>query len=185
MTLGPSDRDREANQRTLQVATLGAGCFWCLDALARRTPGVVSSIVGYGGGPGPAPTYWDLHRPDGPVYVETVQLEFDVAIIDFRGILDLFFQVHDPTTPNQDGANRGPEYHSTIFFHSREQQHEAEEAIADEEARLGRPVITSVVPFTTFFRAEPEHQDFFTANPTHPYCTFVIRPKLENTRGRS
>lgn len=166
--------------KTLDVATLGAGCFWCLDAIARQMPGIVSSVVGYGGGPGPAPTYYDLHRRGGPRYVETVELTFDPETIDYCGVLGLFFRSHDPTAPNQDGANRGPEYHSTIFYRSDTQRHLAVEAIAKEETLLRRPVITKVVPFTTFFPAEAEHQDFFNANPNHPYCTFIIRPKLDN-----
>lgn len=165
-----------------EVATLGAGCFWCLDAIARRTPGIVSSVVGYGGGPPPAPTYEDLHRDDSP-YVETVQLTFEPETISFRAVLDLFFRSHDPTTPNRDGANRGPSYHSTIFYHSTEQRQIAEAAISHYEALLGRPVITSLRTFTTFFPAEPEHQDFFNENPTHPYCTFVVIPKLRKVLG--
>lgn len=172
----------ETNNETLEIATLGAGCFWCLDAVARRTPGIASSVVGYGGGPGPAPSYSDLHKRGGSRYVETVQLTFETPVIDFRQVLDLFFHSHDPTTPNRDGANRGPEYNSTIFYRSDRQRKIALEAIADEEAALQRPVITTVRPYTTFFPAEPEHQDFFNANPNHPYCTFVIRPKLQNPK---
>jgi peptide-methionine (S)-S-oxide reductase len=170
--------------RQQEVATLGAGCFWCLDAIARRTPGILSSVVGYGGGPPPAPTYYDLHRADSP-HVETVQLTFDPKAIDFRAVLDLFFRSHDPTTENRDGANRGPSYHSTIFCHSVEQRQVAEAAVCHYEALLGRPVVTSLRPFTTFFPAEPEHQDFFNANPTHPYCTFVVIPKLKKVLGES
>lgn len=179
----PPPQEDTGSSGSLEVATLGAGCFWCLDALARMTPGIVSSVAGYGGGPGPAPTYWDLHRPGGPIYVETVELTFDTETIDFRGVLELFFRSHDVTTPNQDGANHGPEYHSTIFYRSDEQQRIALEAIAEEEATLGRPVITTVTPFTTFFPAEPEHQDFFNTNPQNPYCTFIIRPKVQKMEG--
>jgi len=163
--------------QNLELATFGAGCFWCLDAIARRTPGIVSSVVGYGGGPGPAPTYEELHRSAG-LYIETVHLAFDAEQIDYRGVLHIFFHSHDPTTPNQDGANHGPEYHSTIFYHSDRQREIAEETARKEEVELERPVVTAIRPFTTFFPAETEHQDFFNANPRHPYCTFVIRPKL-------
>jgi peptide-methionine (S)-S-oxide reductase len=165
--------------KPVEVTTLGAGCFWCLDAVARRTDGFLSSVVGYGGGPPPAPTYYNLHQRGGSGFVEGVQLTFDPSVIDFRIVLDLFFQSHDPTTPNRDGANRGPEYHSTIFFHSEEQRRIAEDVIAEQEARLGQRVVTAVRPFTTFFPAEPEHQDFYNANPGHPYCRVIIVPKLE------
>jgi peptide-methionine (S)-S-oxide reductase len=169
---GPS-----TSQSEHQLATLGAGCFWCLDAIARRSPGIISSVVGYGGGTGPAPTYNELHHSNSG-YIETVQLEFDPEVISFREVLDLFFRSHDPTTANQDGANRGPEYHSTIFYHSDEQRTVAEAAVDFYESAIGRPIITSLCPFTTFFPAETEHQDFFNSNPTHPYCTFVVMPKL-------
>lgn len=173
------DKNSPADPAGLETATLGAGCFWCLDALARRTAGIVSSVVGYGGGPGPAPRYEDLHRPGGPIYVETVQLTFDTGVIEYRGVLELFFRSHDSTTPNQDGANHGPEYHSTIFYHSESQRKIASSAIAEVEARLRKPVITALRPFTTFFPAETEHQDFYNANPGHPYCTYIIEPKLK------
>jgi peptide-methionine (S)-S-oxide reductase len=162
----------------LELATFGAGCFWCLDAIARLTPGITSSVVGYAGGPGPAPTYEELHRSGGE-YIEAIQLTFNTGQLDYRGVLDLFFHSHDPTTPNQDGANYGPEYNSTIFFHSDIQRKIAHAVAREEEVELERPVITEIRPFTTFFPAESEHQDFFNSNPRHPYCTFVIRPKLK------
>jgi peptide-methionine (S)-S-oxide reductase len=160
-----------------ETATLGAGCFWCLDAAARRTEGILSSIAGYAGGASAPLDYYDFHR-DTRGNVEAVELIFDPGLIDFGAILDLFFRSHDPTTPNQDGANRGPEYHSTIFYHSDEQHRIAQGAVARYEAIFEKPVVTSVLPFTSFFPAEKDHQDFFTQNPTHPYCTFVVVPKL-------
>lgn len=161
-----------------ELATLGAGCFWCLDAIARRTPGIRSSVVGYAGGDMPPPSYEQSHNP-AYAHVEAVQLTFDSSVITFREILDLFFRSHDSTVANRDGANRGAEYHSTIFFHSDLQREIAQNAVSHYEALLDRPVLTSIRPYMTFFSAEDEHQDFFGNNPTHPYCTYVVIPKLE------
>jgi peptide-methionine (S)-S-oxide reductase len=162
----------------METITLGAGCFWCLDATARRTPGILSSVVGYAGGVGPAPSYHDLHRMESSGFVEAVQLTFDPDVIGLADVLDLFFQSHDPTTPNQDGANFGPEYHSTIFFHSEAQRVTALKEIAELSTRLGKRVVTAVRPYTTFFEAEPEHQNFYNENAGNPYCRIVILPKL-------
>jgi peptide-methionine (S)-S-oxide reductase len=162
-----------------ETITLGAGCFWCLDAVARRIPGIVSSTVGYAGGEPPAPSYEELHFLGSRGYVEAVQIVFDPAVITLESVLDLFFSSHDPTTPNQDGANLGTAYHSTIFHHSEAQLQMAEKVIAELSARLGRPVVTTLREYTTFFPAEPEHQDFYNQNPTNGYCRVVIRPKLK------
>lgn len=163
-----------------EVITLGAGCFWCLDAAARRTPGIVSSRVGYAGGSGPPPSYYDLHdsRFANSGWVEAVDLVFNPERIRLEEILDLFFAMHDPTTPNQDGANFGPAYHSTIFYRSDQQREIAEAAVRRLTSHLDRRVVTSILPFTTFLEAEPEHQDYYAANPRAGYCNIIIRPKL-------
>lgn len=148
--------------------------------------GVHSSTTGYAGGSGPAPTYWDLHRSSvlhrrsksGRGWVEAVQLEYDPEVIRYRDLVDLMFKTQDPTSPNRDGANVGPEYHSTIYYHSDDQKRVATEAIREWSDMLGRAVVTSVVNFASFYPAEPEHQDFYGSNPTHPYCQYVIVPKL-------
>jgi peptide-methionine (S)-S-oxide reductase len=170
----------------LESITLGAGCFWCLDAVARRTPGIESSVVGYAGGgsSGPPPSYYSLHyaRPgnrENREFVESVQLTFDPAVIKLEEVLGLFFQSHDPTTRNQDGANFGPEYHSTIFYHTEEQKLTALNEIRALSDKLGKPVVTSVRPLDKFYEGEPEHQDFYNSNIKHPYCKIVILPKLQ------
>lgn len=170
--------------RAVEVITLGAGCFWCFDAIARRTAGILSSVVGYAGGDGPPPTYYDLHYSahKGDGFVEAVQISFNPAVISLAEVLDLFFQSHDPTTPNRDGANHGPEYHSTVFYHDEAQKSVAEQEAQLLSARLGRPVTTSIRPFTTFHEGEPEHQDFYARNPDLPYCRVIISPKLRKLR---
>jgi peptide-methionine (S)-S-oxide reductase len=172
-----------ADKENLETITLGAGCFWCLDAIARRTDGIESSVVGYAGGgiSGTAPSYYSMHygKPGDSQYVESVQLTFDPDIISLREILDMFFQSHDPTTPNQDGANFGPEYHSTIFYRTEEQKEIALSEIRELSDRLGKPVVTSVRPLDRFYEGESEHQDFYTQNRDVPYCRVIITPKLK------
>jgi peptide-methionine (S)-S-oxide reductase len=162
-----------------ETITLGAGGFWCLDAVARRIDGIVSSTVGYAGGEPPAPSYEELHYIGSRGYVEAVQIVFDPTVIPLESVLGLFFQSHDPTTPNQDGANLGPAYHSTIFYRNAEQREMAEKVIAELSAILVRPVVTTLREYTTFFQAEPEHQDFYNRNSTNGYCRVVILPKLK------
>lgn len=160
--------------------TFGAGCFWCLDAVARRIPGVLSSTVGYAGGSGPEPTYESLHSGGGQSgWVEGVQIVYDPDILSLKDVIDLFFQSHDPTTPNQDGANFGPEYHSTIFYKDHTQKQAAEEVIHELQARLSRPIVTTLKPFTTFVVGENEHQDFYNKHPRAGYCRVIIAPKLK------
>jgi peptide-methionine (S)-S-oxide reductase len=171
-----------SNPSELETITLGAGCFWCLDAVARRTDGIVSSVVGYAGAraSGPPPNYDSLHYSGSgsEAYVEAVQITFDRKIISLEDILSLFFQSHDPTTANRDGANVGPEYHSTIFYHTDEQRDAALSAIEAWTKKLGKPVITTVKPFDHFYVGETEHQDFYNSYAWHPYCRVVILPKL-------
>jgi peptide-methionine (S)-S-oxide reductase len=159
--------------------TFGAGCFWCLDAIARRIPGIISSVVGYAGGSGVPPTYHSLHTwGAGAGWIEGVQIAFDPEVIGLDDVILLFFQSHDPTTPNQDGANYGPEYHSTIFFKDHTQEAVAQSVIRKVQHTLARPIVTSLRPFTTFVAAEQEHQDFYNQNPYSGYCRVIIAPKL-------
>ncbi|HEV2889183.1 MAG TPA: peptide-methionine (S)-S-oxide reductase MsrA [Frankiaceae bacterium] len=163
-----------------EVITLGAGCFWCLDAAARRTTGILSSRVGYAGGTGRPPSYYELHdmRFADSGWIEAVEIEFDRECITFEDVLDLFFAMHDPTTPNQDGANFGPAYHSTIFYRSEQQREASESVVRRLAANLNTRVVTSIIPYSSFHEAEPEHQDYYAANPRAGYCSMIIRPKL-------
>jgi peptide-methionine (S)-S-oxide reductase len=175
------DRSREGRAET---ATLGAGCFWCFDAIARRTEGVRSSVVGFSGAAPPLPSDDEIHRFDLP-YVEVIQVQFEPDRVTFEEVLDLFFLSHDPTTPNRDGANHGRTYHSTIFFHTEAQRRQAERSIGRQEARRVERLVTSLRPFTGFMPAGEEHQDFFGRNPSNPYCQTIIAPKLEHAGDRA
>jgi len=163
-----------------ETITFGAGCFWCLDAVARRVDGFVSSVVGYAGGVGSAPDYHSLHSSGSKRgWVEAVKLTYDQNILSRGEVMELFFKSHDPTTPNQDGANFGPEYHSTIFYENEDQRLAAEKMIAMLSEDLGVKVVTTVRPWVSFVEAESEHQDYYDQNPRSRYCQIVIHPKLK------
>lgn len=164
----------------VETITLGAGCFWCLDAIARRIEGITSSRVGYAGdNKGYRPTYFNLHESDLPGnFVEAVELKFRPELITLEDVLNLFFQSHDPTTPNQDGANFGPEYHSTIFYQDDDQKKRSLAYIEDLQKKFARKIVTSLRLRDVFYEAEPEHQDFYRNNTHVPYCRIIILPKL-------
>jgi peptide-methionine (S)-S-oxide reductase len=168
---------------TKEIATLGGGCFWCLDAIYRQLRGVERVDSGYAGGTTPNPTYRDVCG-GRTGHAEVVQITFDPAVVSYRDLLDVFFTVHDPTTPDRQGADVGPQYRSIILYHSPEQERAAREAIADVEARhvWNAPIVTHVMPLTTFYSAERYHQDYFANNARQPYCQVVIEPKVAKFR---
>ncbi|WP_326816252.1 peptide-methionine (S)-S-oxide reductase MsrA [Streptomyces sp. NBC_01762] len=152
-----------------QKAWLAGGCFWGMQDLLRKLPGVVSTRVGYSGGDMPHPTY-DNHGN----HAESIEITFDPAVTDYRTILEYFFQIHDPTTKNRQGNDVGASYRSIIFYLDGEQRRVAEDTIADVEASGLWPgsVVTEVVPADTFWEAEPEHQDYLTRYPDGYTCHF-------------
>ena len=164
-------------------ATLGGGCFWCLEAVYDQMKGVESVESGYMGGANPDPSYEEVCTGRSG-HAEVVQLAFDPAIVSFREILEVFFAIHDPTTLNQQGNDVGTQYRSAIFYHSPEQKKVAEELIAELTNRqlYNRPIVTQVVPATQFYEAEEYHQEYFTRNPFQPYCSYVVGPKLAKFR---
>ena len=166
-----------------EVATLGGGCFWCLDAVYRGLRGVSRVVSGYAGGHVPNPTYEQVcGKKTG--HAEVVQVEFDPAEIGFADLLRVFFTIHDPTTKDRQGADVGPQYRSVILHHSEEQKRTAE-AVMAEVAAAGAwdgPLVTELAPFTEFFPAEPEHQDYFARNPWSGYCRAVVAPKVQKFR---
>lgn len=163
----------------LQTATFANGCFWCTEAVFKRIKGVESVVVGYAGGTMEDPTYYDVAMKDTG-HVESLQLQFDSQIISYDKLLDIFWATHDPTTPNQQGYDIGPEYRSIIFYHNDEQKKIAEET-KDRLGKSGKykkPIVTEIIPFTNFYQAEPEHQNFYESGRRPDYCMIVIDPKI-------
>ncbi len=166
-----------------ELATLGGGCFWCLEAVFEQLRGVEKVESGYSGGTVSAPSYREVcHGNTG--HAEVVQITFDPQVVSFREILEVFFATHDPTTLNRQGADVGTQYRSAVFYHSSEQKKVAEELIAELNAAgiWGRPIVTEVKPFATFYPAEDYHQRYFRENPEQPYCQAVIVPKVTKFR---
>jgi peptide-methionine (S)-S-oxide reductase len=162
-----------------EVATLGGGCFWCIEAVYNQLKGVESAISGYAGGAMASPTYEAVCDGDTG-HAEVVQVTFDPTIIPYRDVLEVFFTVHDPTTMNRQGADEGTQYRSVIFTHSPEQARIANELVkelADDEAFDG-PIVTQIQPAPPFYPAEDYHQRYYERNPYAGYCQAVIRPKL-------
>jgi peptide-methionine (S)-S-oxide reductase len=166
-----------------ELATLGGGCFWCLEAVFELVRGVQRVESGYAGGHLPNPTYRQVC--DGNTgHAEVVQVVFDPAVISFREVLEIFFGIHDPTTLNRQEPDTGTQYRSAIFHHSPAQKQTAEELIAELNAAKiwDRPIVTEVVPLQTFYRAEDYHQEYFRHNPSQPYCRAVVSPKVAKFR---
>ena len=166
-----------------EVATLGGGCFWCLDSIYRQLKGVESVVSGYAGGTKPNPSYREVCGGNTG-HAEVVQITYDPSQISYRDLLDVFFTIHDPTTVDRQGGDIGPQYRSIILTHSDEQARIAREAIADVTAEgvWDDPIVTRVEPLTTFYPGEAYHQDYFANNPNQPYCQVVIAPKVAKFR---
>jgi peptide-methionine (S)-S-oxide reductase len=168
---------------TQEVATLGGGCFWCLEAVYQELPGVEEVVSGYAGGHVDHPTY-DLVCDGVTGHAEVVQVTFDPARVSYREILELFFLIHDPTTKDRQGGDVGTQYRSAIFHHSEEQRRTAEEVMREVE-RSGNwdaPLVTELAPLEHFYPAERYHQDYYRRNPRQPYCQVVVEPKLAKAR---
>ncbi len=164
-------------------ATLGGGCFWCVEAPLGELRGVERAVSGYAGGSVPNPSY-ELVCTGGTGHAEVVQVTFDPSVISYRELLEVFFTIHDPTTPNRQGADVGTQYRSAIFYHSPEQLQAAEEVIRelDEAGEWDAPVVTQLAPLEAFYPAEEYHQDYFARNPERPYCQIVVAPKVAKVR---
>jgi len=166
-----------------EVATLGGGCFWCLEAAFDQVRGVEEVVSGYSGGFVVNPTYRQVC--DGKTgHAEVTQLTFDPAVITFREILEIFFALHDPTTLNRQGGDVGPQYRSAIFYHSPEQKATAQAVIAELTAAevFDRPIVTELTGVTRFYPAEDYHREYFSNNPNQPYCQAVVSPKVAKMR---
>jgi peptide-methionine (S)-S-oxide reductase len=166
-----------------QLATLGGGCFWCLEAAFLQVRGVVDVVSGYAGGHLPDPTYAQVSA-GRTGHAEVVQITFDPAQISYRDLLEVFFTIHDPTTPDRQGADIGPQYRSIILHHDERQRRIAVEMIRELDAAgvWAAPIVTQVVPFTVFYPAEGYHQRYFQRNPHAPYCQLVVAPKVQKVQ---
>lgn len=183
MTPDPSPDDTPDSQPPPRTATLGGGCFWCLEAVFLRLEGVEDVTSGYAGGSWPNPSYTDI-ASGRTGHAEVVQVRFDPARIGFDELLRVFFTIHDPTTPNRQGADVGPQYRSIILHHDDGQAATARQVMDEvrEEGLWSAPLVTELQPLEEFTAAEPEHQDFYDRNPRAGYCRAVIDPKLARAR---
>lgn len=168
-----------------QIATFGSGCFWCGQALFKQLRGVTRVTVGYAGGTTHHPTY-EAVCSGTTGHAEVFQVEFDPNLISYRQLLEVFFLSHDPTTFNRQGHDVGEQYRSIIMTHDTQQRHTAQEVIAEITATraFDQPIVTIVQPFTAFYPAEAEHQDYFEQHPDAAYCQAVINPKLVTFKQR-
>jgi peptide-methionine (S)-S-oxide reductase len=167
----------------LETATLGAGCFWCVEAVFDDLKGVEDVVSGYSNGHTLNPTYRDVCGGDTG-HAEVIQIKFDPEVISFKDILHVFFALHDPTTMNRQGGDIGTQYRSAIFYHSPEQEATAREVIAELEAKKiwDNPIVTEVTPVANYYAAEDYHQEYFANNPNVPYCAAVVAPKVAKFR---
>jgi peptide-methionine (S)-S-oxide reductase len=178
-----SGTESQAAVPGMEVATLGGGCFWCLDAVFRDLRGVAQVHSGYAGGHVPNPTYEQVcGKQTG--HAEVVQVAFDPKEISYADLLRVFFTIHDPTTKDRQGNDIGPQYRSVILYHSPEQQAVASAVMAEIAAAgvWGAPLVTELVPFDRYWPGEAEHQDYFTHNPWSGYCRVVVAPKVAKFR---
>lgn len=164
----------------LETATLAGGCFWCTEAIFKRLKGIISVIPGYAGGSIENPSYEQV-TTGKTGHAESIQIEFDSDIIPFEKILEIFWHTHDPTTLNQQGNDIGTQYRSVIFYHDQKQKEEAlnSKQELEKEKVYKDLIVTEVVPFTNFYKAENYHKDYFDRNKDYPYCNYVISPKIQ------
>ncbi|GIL93326.1 hypothetical protein Vretimale_19744 [Volvox reticuliferus] len=178
-----SEARTEACAKNIQLATVGGGCFWCIEACFRELEGVISVVSGYAGGHVPNPTYQQVcSKTTG--HAEVVQITYDASVLSYTDILQIFMAIHDPTTPNRSGNDIGPQYRSIILTHDGNQAAVAAEVLAEANRALwfGRTVCTEVAPLHVFYASESYHQRYYSRNPGAGYCMFVVRPKLQEFR---
>lgn len=166
---------------TTEIATLGGGCFWCLEAVYQELRGVQQVESGYAGGHVANPSY-DEVCSGRTGHAEVVRVSFDPAIVSYREILEIFFTIHDPTTLNRQGNDCGTQYRSVIFYHSPEQQETVKQVIAEMANVWDAPIVTELAPVPVYYKAEDYHQNYFRQNPLQGYCAFVVAPKVAKFR---
>lgn len=167
----------------LEIATLGGGCFWCLEAIYQDIKGVQQVVSGYAGGHVPNPSYKAVCA-ETTGHAEVTQITFDPNVISYEDILYIFWRIHDPTTLNRQGADVGTQYRSIILTHDETQKQIAERSLLEVDAAdlWSNPIVTEIVPLTTFYAAEAYHQNYYNDNSNQPYCRFVIDPKVKKFR---
>lgn len=169
-----------SNSQNTSIATFGAGCFWCVEAIFEELNGVIHVESGYSGGHVANPTYEEVCTGTTG-HAEVIQITFDPEVISYIELLEVFWKTHDPTTLNRQGPDVGTQYRSVVFYHNDEQRKlslEMKEKL-DREGIWENPIVTEIVPYETFYRAEDYHQDYYSQNISQPYCTFVITPKIK------
>ena len=166
---------------TSEIATLGGGCFWCLEAVYQQLKGVTAVESGYTGGHVVNPSYEQVC--DGTTgHAEVVRVTFDPAIVSYRTVLEVFFTIHDPTTLNRQGNDAGTQYRSAIFYHTPEQQETAKHVMAEMANVWDAPLVTELTPVPVYYKAEDYHQNYFVQHPLQGYCAFVVEPKVSKFR---
>jgi len=167
----------------IETVTLGAGCFWCTEAVFERIEGVISAVSGYMGGRLPNPTYKSVCT-GMTGHAEVIQVRYDTSRTTFETLLEMFWLMHDPTTLNRQGADVGTQYRSAIFYHTEEQKKAAETSIAAQQqsGKYDRPIVTEITAASEFYEAEDYHQEYFDNNSGAPYCRLVIQPKLRKLK---
>lgn len=170
-------------QQTMDTITFGAGCFWCVEAIFSDLNGVEKVVSGYAGGSVKNPSYKEVCTGNTG-HAEVCQVTYNPEIITYQELLEVFWQVHDPTTLNRQGGDVGTQYRSAIFYHNEEQRKVAEEfkTTLNQEQVYPDPIVTEITAFTNFYPAEDYHQDYFELNGENPYCRAVVRPKVEKFR---
>ena len=164
----------------MAVATFGAGCFWCVEAAFQQLKGVSSVVSGYSGGNVEKPSYKEVCTGTTG-HAEVCQIEYDHETISYIELLEIFFEIHDPTTLNRQGNDIGTQYRSVIFYHDEDQKNSAEKIKTelDTKGAWKNPIVTEITAFTKFYKAEDYHQDYYRSNPNLPYCRVVIKPKID------
>lgn len=174
----PTNAPAMNSTNSTELATLGGGCFWCTEALFQMLPGVKAVVSGYAGGHTENPTYQQICQGDTG-HAEVIQIEFEPQKVSYDTILETFWEAHDPTTLNRQGADVGTQYRSIILYHTPAQKVAAEKSMAAAQKHFARPIVTEIVPLKKFYKGEAYHQNYYRNNPTQGYCRAVIQPKVE------
>ncbi len=175
-----NSKKKDLKMEGIEKATFGSGCFWCSEAIFERVKGVLSVISGYSGGTVENPTYEQVCTGKTG-HAESIQITYDPKVVSYPELLEIFWRSHDPTTLNRQGNDVGTQYRSVIFYHTDEQKKLAEEykKKLNDSGAWDKPIVTEIVPYKNFYKAEAYHQDYFKNNPHQGYCSFVIAPKVE------